>query len=420
MAGSLKPTSYIQNGIEYNINLIETFEGTLDNGIVISNNLKMVSNSYGSVEKLFDESLPTGYSNTGIMLHSKSYNGNDYYWEFQVTSDCQLFGINNLNYTQSILPFSIYTINGDIESLYYTMQDSTIINGKWYMICPKLKANQTYRLKANGTGHSAGLTEVYFNVLSKCIIKMNNKYYSFKKENYNNNNQMYNEIVLTNNVWDEYGSSISDFTKEITIDGEMFKPIDKFDQFQLISETQTTYNITTLKSDKELIISNQNLSTVNAEMIHNFVLETNKVANGDIKFVISNDNGVTWQTWNGSNWTSLTNTCSLKKYSLLSDSEKIQWDKLKEEIWSSGISTDTTGIDYNIILTNKTIRFAFVLYRPTYEDNISLKDTQWLFDKVGSWHKLSEDDIDIAINSNSCIVTPKLQNLEHVKVNILI
>ena len=233
---------------------------------------------------------------------------------------------------------------------------------------------------------------------------------------------MYNEIIITDIDKDfkTYGFVPNDLLKDVTINGETFKPIDKFSAFSIISSKEMVYTINGIKNNKELIISNQNLSTVNAEMIHNFVLETNKVANGDIKFVISNDNGVTWQTWNGSNWTSLTNTCSLKKYSLLSDSEKIQWDKLKEEIWSSGISTDTTGIDYNIILTNKTIRFAFVLYRPTCEDNISLTRTNWLYDKVGAWHKLSEDDIDIAINSNSCVVTPKLQNLENIKVNILI
>ena len=268
-----------------------------------------------------------------------------------------------------------------------------------------------------------GLHDI-FNIIEAIyiLLKSNNKYYSILDDNYDTASKMYNEIIITDIDKDfkTYGFVPNDLLKDVTINGETFKPIDKFSNFSIISEKEKVYTINGIKNDKELIISNQNLSTVNAEMIHNFVLETNKVANGDIKFVISNDNGVTWQTWNGSNWTSLTNTCSLKKYSLLSDSEKIQWDKLKEEIWSSGISTDTTGIDYNIILTNKTIRFAFVLYRPTYEDNVTLKDTQWLFDKVGSWHKLSEDDIDIAINSNSCIVTPKLQNLENIKVNILI
>ena len=78
------------------------------------------------------------------------------------------------------------------------------------------------------------------------------------------------------------------------------------------------------------------------------------------------------------------------------------------------------NVDDNSILTNKTIRVAFVLYRPTYDNNVTLKDTKWLYDKIGSWHKLSEEDIDIAITSNSCIVTPKQQNLTNVKVNILI
>lgn len=193
----------------------------------------------------------------------------------------------------------------------------------------------------------------------------------------------------------------------------------------ILSNKDTRLIVDGIKSNKELIISNQNLATINAETIHNFLFEVNKVTNGNCKFVISADNGQTWISWNGSSWNTLINTAPLdnnkiKQYSKLSDSEKIQWNKLKDEIWTSGMSTDITDVDYNSILTNKTIRFAFVLYRPTYDDNITLKDTQWLFDRIGSWHKLSEDDIDIAINSNMCTVTPKLQNLQSIKVNILI
>ena len=241
----------------------------------------------------------------------------------------------------------------------------------------------------------------------------------------NTTGKVYNYDEETNSLIEAPDTSI---LKEDAINNTCIYDLNKIkdlidltdENIKILCNINTNLCVNGLKNDKELIISNQNLSTVNADIIHDFILETNKVANGDIKFVISNDNGSTWQTWNGTNWTSLTNTCSLKKYSLLSDSEKIQWDKLKEEIWSSGISTDTTGIDYNIILTNKTIRFAFVLYRPSYADNITLKDTQWLYDKIGVWHKLSEDDIDIAINSNMCTVTPKLQNLNNVKVNILL
>ena len=242
-------------------------------------------------------------------------------------------------------------------------------------------------------------------------------------------NGVYKTIDKDSNSLIEVDKSVLNDNTDVCIDDlNLIKPFlyELSDGLKII--TVKKYKITThgIKNDKELIISNQNLSIVNAETIHNFLFDIYKLNNGNIKFVISNDNGLTWQSWNGSSWDALTNTVPLdgenkiKQYSKLSDSEKIQWNKLKEEIWTSGISTDTTGIDYNIILTNKTIRFAFVLYRPSYADNITLKDTQWLYDKIGVWHKLSEDDIDIAINSNMCTVTPKLQNLNNVKVNILL
>ena len=160
---------------------------------------------------------------------------------------------------------------------------------------------------------------------------------------------------VTDDTFATDGFNIEDLTTEVTIDTESFKPIDKFTRFSIVSLKEKTIEIQGLKDNTELIISNQNLSTVNAEMINNFVLETNKVANGDIKFVISNDNGVTWKTWNGTNWTSLTNTCPLtddnkvKQYSQLSDSEKNKWNQFKDEIWNNGIVTDIPDIDYNTI-----------------------------------------------------------------------
>jgi alpha-tubulin suppressor-like RCC1 family protein/uncharacterized protein YbcV (DUF1398 family) len=260
------------------------------------------------------------------------------------------------------------------------------------------------------------------------LLKSNNKYYSILEDNYDDSSKMYNEIIITdiNRDLETYGFSSNDLLKDVTINGETFKPIDKFSNFSIISSEERTYTINGIKNNKELIISNQNLSTIKASTIHNFVLDVTKTANGNIKYVISNDNGVTWKTWNGSSWDVLTNTCPLtddnkvKQYSQLSDSEKNKWNQFKDEIWNNGIATDIPNIDYNTILTNKHIRFAFVLYRPSSADNVVLKNLSILYDKVGDWHKLGETDVDIAINTNSCSVTAKQSNLTNVKVNILI
>lgn len=267
--------------------------------------------------------------------------------------------------------------------------------------------------------------EEYLSSIVCCLIKQNDKYYSIKESSYDSVTKMYSKLEnVTNESFDNYGFLLNDLIKETTIGSERFKPIDKFDKFTLVTTTEKTIKLKGLKSDKELIISNQNLSTVTASTIHNFILDVTKTSNGNIKFVISDDNGLTWKTWNGTIWNTLTNTCPLtsdnkvKQYSKLSDSEKNKWNQLKEEIWTSGIGTDTTDIDYNLL--DENIRFAFVLYRPTCADNIAFKNISLLYDKIGNWHKLSESDIDIAININSCSVTAKLQNLENVKVNILI
>ena len=284
---------------------------------------------------------------------------------------------------------------------------------------------QYYRLfiyETNGSTNVASLSELRYLLAVDTpfyLIQDNsvNKIYNYDEEN-NSLIEVTDISILNSDALNN--TCIYDLTKVIDL-------IDLTDEnITILSNQDAKLIVDGIKNDKELIVSNQNLSIVNAETIHNFLFDITKVSNGSCKFVISADDGQTWITWNGSLWNTLTNTAPLdennkiKQYSKLSDSEKVQWNKLKEEIWTSGMSTDIADVDYSSILTNKAIRFAFVLYRPTYDDNVALKDTQWLFNRVGAWHKLSEDDIDIAVNSNMCTVTPKLQNLQSIKVNILI
>ena len=55
------------------------------------------------------------------------------------------------------------------------------------------------------------------------------------------------------------------------------------------------------------------------------------------------------------------------------------------------------------------------------QDNKQLEDRLKVLETIPNLpDRISENDIDIAINSNSCVVTPKLQNLQSIKVNILI
>lgn len=270
-------------------------------------------------------------------------------------------------------------------------------------------------------------TVIIENVLEadKFLIKSEGSYYSILPEQYDTTNKKFKELTITNLSEDVkiYGFGVSKLTTDMTADTETFKPISKFTSISLIANKEKNVEVTAVKNDKEMIISNQNLSTITASVVKNFILEVDKVSNGNIKFVVSDDNGINWKTWNGTSWQVLTNKCPstdeniVKQYSQLSDSEKNKWYSLRDEIWTNGIETTTTNVDYTLL--NKNVRFAFVLYRPSYSDNVTLKNISMLYDKIGNWHKLSEADVDVAINTNSCSVTAKLENLTNVKVNIL-
>ena len=420
MAGSLKPVTYIENGQEKDIKLSGE-EGTIENGIFVPINLVMYASSYGSVEKLFDGNLPTGYSNCCIMLHSKSMFNRDFYLEFKLTKSCSIYGINNTFYNSSILPFAVYEVKPDnTEKLVYAMNETRIIMGKWYLIARKLKANVNYRLRAYGDGHSGCLTELYCDLNNQLLIKKDNKIYSIKDEFYNTDTQMYDEINDANIKVN--GFYISELFEEKNINNEVFRPIDKFDNFRFIGADPFSINISGLKNQKEMIISTQNLSLLSANRINTFKQVISKVENGNCKTVFSLDNGVSWKSYYENSIIDLTNSITIDDNldpDNLSEENKTKWNNLQDEIYEKGMDADTIQqLDFNeLFKTYKNIRFAHVLYRPTHNDKITLQNLSWNIDENGDY--MVTNDIDIKVNSNKLTAISK-EDVQNVKINLLI
>lgn len=200
--------------------------------------------------------------------------------------------------------------------------------------------------------------------------------------------------------------------------------VSNINDINLISNQSVKLTVNGIKSDKELVVSNENLSITSAETIKKYIPTVTKTGNGELYTVVSNDNGTTWKTWSAtsSSWEDLTNVCPLDAYKDLTSEQLTKWNTFRDEVATSGInSTDIVGANFELLRgSDKRLKFAFVLKRPTYEDGIVLKDLQWLIDKVGGWMKLDENDIKIKVTTTNCEVTALQDNMKNVKVNILI
>ena len=263
---------------------------------------------------------------------------------------------------------------------------------------------------------------------NKFIIEMDGKYYSAKKDNYDADTKKYREITFsTHDEFYNYAVDLSILNTNITINDETFKPLDKFTNYKLISDEDFKIILNAIKSNKEMIISKQNLSLLSAEKINAFKQIISKENNSNCKTVFSLDNGTTWKSYDTSTsqFIDLINTFPLNlvattKPDDLSEENKTRWNNLQNEIIEKGIDADTIQtLDFATLLGDayKNIRFAHVLIRPTYDDKVTLQNMSWNIDEEGDY--VQTNDVEIAVSSNRLTVTAKA-DMQNVKINLLI
>ena len=241
------------------------------------------------------------------------------------------------------------------------------------------------------------------------ILMQDGKFYSIKQDYYNSANKMYNEITnLTNDNFEDYGSDLLSLITDTTIDDETFKPIDKFDNFQLISLYEfDDLIITGLKSTQEMIATLEPLNMRKYATIHKITPNYTIDGNGSIKIAFSFDDGVTWKTWDATNdWTDLSNVeVPLKLYENFTDADKTAWSNAQTEINTNGI--DITNLSTVTFPTDvKKMCFAIVFNRPTYADTATLTSFDILFDGLKTFIGLDRDKCAVKFTGDTITVTP--------------
>lgn len=262
------------------------------------------------------------------------------------------------------------------------------------------------------------------------LLKSGDAYYSVNNAEYDTNTKTYTALSgVTADNFNSYGFPISALLSDVTIGDETFKPITKFKSFKLVSiETLNNVTIKGLKSSKELVISRQNLNLMlDASEVNSLSQVFTNTGSGSVKLVFSLDNGMTWKTWNTTNsaFEDLSTTIGLNiNPSSMTTEQLTQWNNFTEDICANGISPSLLAtLDFTSVfsVTNKNVRFAFVISRPALEDSIKVSNVSWNYDKKGKWYPLNiTTDVSIGLDANGCEVTALNTNLSKVKVNILV
>ena len=387
---------------------------------VINNNLYIIVNGKDVINKgpcSFSGGNPNlfyfGADPNGKNVTSPPEQYSNYLQNFYIYKFAYFTGITSLDDFKGIIDANMnYNENTKFINLYYDFHSSSDF------ISPAVGSlNIQYHVKSQILPKD-----------DKFIIEMDGKYYSAKKDNYDADAKKYREITFsTHDEFYNYAVDLSILNTNITINDETFKPLDKFTNYKLISDEDFKIILNAIKSNKEMIISKQNLSLLSAEKINAFKQIISKENNGNCKTVFSLDNGTTWKSYDTSTsqFIDLTNTFPLNlvtttKPDDLSEENKTRWNNLQNEIIEKGIDADTIQtLDFATLLgdTYKNIRFAHVLIRPTYDDKVTLQNMSWNIDEEGDY--VQTNDVEVAVSSNRLTVTAKA-DMQNVKINLLI
>ena len=241
--------------------------------------------------------------------------------------------------------------------------------------------------------------------LDGLLILKDNKYYSVHESQYNTSSQMFEEVVdITNS---DVFFNIEDLFTEITIGDETFKPIDKFDKFQIVSKNSFELEVSALKFTQEMIATLEPLNMKKYATIHKITPNYDISGNGSIKIAFSFDDGITWKTWDATNnWTDLSNVeVPLKLYENFTDADKTAWSNAQTEINTNGIDIQNLS---NVIFPSdvKKMCFAIVFNRPTYADTATLTSFDILFDGLKTFIGLDRDKCAVKFTGDTITVTP--------------
>jgi hypothetical protein len=330
-------------------------------------------------------------------------------------TNCVAIGSTDVLLRTTAGTIHLYNCYGRFNNGYGTATVNWNISNNVITTAPQVDAN--YKITDGTVASTVGVYSGTYYFTSYILLKMNDLYYSIETNHYNTVTKLYDALASM-----DFASSffLEDLFTPVTINGETFVPIDKFDTFKIVDQSAAQqYYFKGLKSTSELVVANDDIGLSIASNIDFMQLLYNISGGGNIRLAFSIDNGVTWKTTSdGITFTNLSHTIPLKVYNTLTTDEITQWNNAKDDIATNGITPAVfNSINFNS-LGASTIRFAYVLKRPLYADAAETTQLNWQFDSNGAMRRMKDTEYDIDLYSKQIRVT-SLIDTSILKMNII-
>ena len=240
------------------------------------------------------------------------------------------------------------------------------------------------------------------------LLKSNGLYYDTSNSSYNTSTKMYDGVP------NDEGFDITNWLKtstlqlenlfiETTIDGETFKPIDKFDDLSIICDENIDLSIQGIKSDTELLVMNTDIVIDSSQVgyIHGLNIQGTDVN----ELVFSFDKGKSWKSYSNG-FINLATTPPVGNYNDFNADELNQWNTFLNEVQIYGINLNSlSGIDFSSINFD-TIRFAYIINRETYNTISTIDEITFSYDELAHLIKAKNNEIDIRRYPKNIIALP--------------
>lgn len=341
------------------------------------------------------------------------------YFTFTITDTCNIYAYLGATYADGGGSFGanvlLYKVVNSTDVLVGSFATTNGGSPSWYKLFSDLESG-TY--KVTSSIKYVGFSEWYVETRAKILLKQDGQYYSLLDTNYNTTSKTYTPLA---SGFDFKATAFepSVLVTNKTLGGETFKPIDKFNNFQLVSNNaMQNFSLKGIKTTRELIAPNSDITLSIAANIDYVKITSISSGTATVKLAVSFDKGVTWKTHNGTSFVDLQCVIPQKFYGGMTDSEKQQWDSARDLIYTEGIPVSNFNlIDFNQV-DAEYLRVAYVLDRPTYLEDAQTTQLDWKFDARGIMKKMTDTEAVVDVTYNKINVTTTVAT-NILKVNII-
>lgn len=245
------------------------------------------------------------------------------------------------------------------------------------------------------------------------LIQINDVYYDFSPSSFNPKTNTYEPVATSRAdiIKALEGSYLDDLSKIPLehIQGEIKIISSSNENNILVNGTKTSRELIVAKGDLDL----RSVSKIKfTDLIYSYNLD------GNIKLAVSLDSGTTWNTLKEGALEKLNVTIPIKEHEEFSNMEQLIWNNARDHIYEKGFTPKELSLLGALIEHEDSIRFAYVLDRPSYK---SIAETQQLItglESRGYFVPVDEDKCDIEVFADNIQITSK-EDLDMLKINVM-